>query len=504
MIDKTSNSQKPAAKLWRSLRNRALAGTALTLLVLGGTAIGGYIISPSQPAYAAGTPPAAVESLQAPDFADLAQKVGPAVVSIRVRETSSPIANSSDFSGQFPGLGQLPPQFRQFFQSVPDAPMLKQAPSMALGSGFFISSDGYVVTNNHVVDNSDNFTVTTQDGSDYHAKLIGKDDKTDLALLKITTDKAFPFVKFSHDPIRVGQWIMAAGNPFGLGGTVTAGIVSATGRDIGSGPYDNYIQIDAPVNRGNSGGPTFDLQGEVIGINTSIYSPSGGSVGVAFDIPAATAEHVIEALKDHGSVVRGWLGVEIQPVTPEIADSVHLDKAEGAIVTTPQDNSPASKAGIRSGDTILSVDGQSVKDSRDLAMKIANYAPGTTVTLGVWRDGQTKDVKVELGTMPGTNQQTAVETSTKPSALASLGLSLAPAQNHDGVVIAKVDPNGAAADSGLQQGDIIVSVGDAKVATPADVEKQVAEARKSGLKAVLLRVQSGSETHYVGLSFANA
>jgi serine protease Do len=297
---------------------------------------------------------------------------------------------------------------------------------------------------------------------------------------------------------------MAVGNPFGLGGTVTAGIVSATGRNIGSGPYDNFIQIDAPVNRGNSGGPTFNLKGDVIGINTEIYSPSGGSVGIAFDIPASSAEHVIDALKDHGHVVRGWLGVEIQPVTQQLAESMRLDMAAGALVTQPQDNSPAGKAGIQAGDTILTVDGQSVKDPSDLAMKIAGYAPGTSVTLNVWRDGQKKEVQVELGTLPSADQQAALQSDVKPTALAGLGLSLAPSHDGKGVIIANVDTNGSAADSGLNQGDVIVSVGGTKVSTPADVEKQVSDARKSGLKAVLLRVQSGSETRYVGLSFANA
>ena len=508
MIDTTRNPQTPAPRPDRLLRSRLLAGTALTLLVLGGAAAGGYIISPWQTARADTAPVAADQSVR-PDFADLVQKVSPAVVSIRVRETSSPMENSANnFNGASPDLGGLPPQLRQFFhnmpnQSTPDSAAPGQVQT-ALGSGFFISGDGYVVTNNHVVDNASNFTIITQDGSQFHAKLVGKDDKTDLALLKVSADKAFPFVKFSADPVRVGQWIMAVGNPFGLGGTVTAGIVSATGRNIGSGPYDNFIQIDAPVNRGNSGGPTFNLKGDVIGINTEIYSPSGGSVGIAFDIPASTAEHVIDALKDQGRVVRGWLGVEIQPVTQQLADSVRLDKAEGALVTQPQDNSPASKAGIQAGDTILAVNGASVKDPSDLAAKIAGYAPGSSVTLSVWRAGLKKDVLVELGTMPGPDQQAALQSSAKPTALAGLGLSLAPAPNNDGVMIAQVDPSGTAADSGLNQGDVIVSVGSTKVTPPAEVEQQVADARKSGLKAVLLRVQSGSETRYVGLSFANA
>jgi serine protease Do len=508
MIDAPFNPQTPDPMFNRLRRSRLFAGTAVTLLVFGGAVTAGYVISPWQHAHADMAPAIPQKSIQ-PDFADLVQKVSPAVVSIRVREMSSPVENSADnFNGTSPDLGGLPPQLRQFFHNMPDRGTPDSTTpgqiQTALGSGFFISADGYVVTNNHVVDNASNFTIITQDGSQYHAKLVGKDDKTDLAVLKVSGDTAFPFVKFSQDPVRVGQWIMAVGNPFGLGGTVTAGIVSATGRNIGSGPYDNFIQIDAPVNRGNSGGPTFDLQGNVIGINTEIYSPSGGSVGVAFDIPASTAEHVVNALKDHGHVVRGWLGVEIQPVTQQLAESVQLDKAAGALVTQPKDNSPAGKAGIQAGDTILAVDGKSVKDASDLAAKIADYAPDTSVTLSIWRDGQKKDVTVKLGTMPGSDQQAALQSNAKPTALAGLGLSLASAPNHDGVIIAQVDPNGAAADSGLNQGDVIVSVGSTKVTTPTEVEQQVADARKSGLKAVLLKVQSGDETHYVGLSFANA
>ena len=377
---------------------------------------------------------------------------------------------------------------------------------MALGSGFFVSEDGYLVTNNHVVDNSDNFTVTTTDGTEYHAKLVGKDDRTDLALLKVSAGKPFAYVKFSQEPIRVGQWIVAVGNPFGLGGTVTAGIVSATGREIGSGPYDNFIQIDAPVNRGNSGGPTFNLKGEVIGINTSIYSPSGGSVGIAFAIPAATAEHVIAALKDHGSVVRAWLGVEIQPITSEIADSLHLDNVHGALVAQPQANSPAAKAGIQAGDAILALDGKEVKDAHDLAVRVAEYAPATTVALSVWRGGEKKEMQVQLGTLPDTKTQAAAEAApdVKPTDFNEFGLSLAPSKGRDGVTIAKIDPDGKAADKGLQEGDVIVAVGKTKVTAPADFEKQVAAARSSGSKAILLQVKSGKQTKFIGLSVANA
>ena len=241
---------------------------------------------------------------------------------------------------------------------------------MGQGSGFFISADGYAVTNNHVVDKAESVEVTTDDGKSYTAKVIGTDPKTDIALIKVEGRSDFPHVTLAEKPPRIGDWVLAVGNPFGLGGTVTAGIVSARGRDIGAGPYDDFIQIDAPVNKGNSGGPTFDVDGNVIGVNTAIYSPSGGSVGIAFAIPADTVKTVVTQLKDKGTVTRGWIGVQIQPVNADIADSLGLKNAEGALVAEPQSDGPAAKAGIQSGDVITSVNGQPVKDARDLAKRI--------------------------------------------------------------------------------------------------------------------------------------
>src|SRR5262249_41971006 len=267
------------------------------------------------------------------------------------------------------------------------------------GSGFLISADGYAVTNNHVVQDADKVQVTTDDGKTYGAKVIGTDSRTDLALIKVD-GKDFPFVKLSDDAPRIGDWVLAVGNPFGLGGTVTAGIVSARGRDIGAGPYDDFIQIDAPVNKGNSGGPSFDVEGNVIGVNTAIFSPSGGSVGIAFDIPADRVKNVAAQLRDKGSVTRGWIGVQIQPVTSEIAEGMGLKKAAGALVSEPQPNSPAAKAGIESGDVITSVDGNSVTDARDLARRISTMAPGTSVKLGMLHQGQEKTMTVTLGTLP--------------------------------------------------------------------------------------------------------
>ena len=303
--------------------------------------------------------------------------------------------------------------FRQFRQMNPNDNNnnnQQQRPrgfSMSLGSGFFISEDGYLVTNNHVVDKGSSFTVVLDDGTELPAKVIGTDDKTDLALLKVNDPgHKFTYVKFADSKPRVGDWVVAVGNPFGLGGTVTAGIVSAEGRQIG-GPYDNYIQIDAPVNRGNSGGPTFNVNGEVIGVNTAIYSPSGGSVGIAFDIPASTVSSVVNDLMKHGSVVRGWLGVQIQSVNQGIADSLGLKQAEGAIVGEVMDGSPAPKAGFKVGDAITAVNGKPVKDSRDLALRISQMDPGTKVTVTYWRGGESHTADVTLGTLPDTQKMAA-------------------------------------------------------------------------------------------------
>ncbi len=263
--------------------------------------------------------------------------------------------------------------FQQFgFQNMPNGMRQRHQIITGEGSGFFISSDGYAVTNNHVVDHAKSVQVTTDDGTIYTAKVIGTDPKTDLALIKVDGKNDFPYVKFADHAPRVGDWVVAVGNPFGLGGTVTAGIVSARGRDIGAGPYDDYIQIDAPINKGNSGGPAFNVDGDVIGVNTAIYSPSGGSVGIGFDIPADTAKMVVAQLKEHGYVTRGWLGVQIQPVTAGIAESLGMKKAEGAMVDQPQADSPAAKAGIESGDVITAVNGTPVKDARELARTIAH------------------------------------------------------------------------------------------------------------------------------------
>jgi serine protease Do len=290
------------------------------------------------------------------------------------------------------------------------------------GSGFFISADGYAVSNNHVVDKAKAVEITTDDGKNYDAKVIGTDARTDLALIKVDGRNDFPYVKLADTAPRIGDWVVAVGNPFGLGGTVTAGIVSARGRDIGAGPYDDFIQIDAPVNQGNSGGPTFNMEGNVIGVNTAIFSPSGGSVGIAFDIPAETVKTVVAQLKDKGMVSRGWIGVQIQSVTSDIAEGFGLKGTEGAHVAEPQADSPAAKAGILAGDVITALNGRGVKDAHDLAKQIGSMTPGATVKLTVWRKGEEKSFSLTLGELPKSREAAPLLRTPMPPQLACLSL----------------------------------------------------------------------------------
>jgi serine protease Do len=405
--------------------------------------------------------------------------------------------------------------FRQFGgpDGVPQMPGHdgRRREMMGQGSGFFISSDGYAVTNNHVVEGADKVEVTTDAGKTYTAKVIGTDLRTDLALIKVEGGSGFPFARLSEGKARIGDWVLAVGNPFGLGGTVTAGIVSASGRDIGNGPYDDFIQIDAPVNKGNSGGPAFNMQGEVAGVNTAIYSPSGGSVGIAFSIPAATVKSVIAQLKDKGAVSRGWIGVQIQPVTQDIADSMGLKQTEGALVAEPQKDGPAAKAGIASGDVITAVNGQSIKDARELARVIGGLAPGSAVKLDTLRNGKSKVVNLTLGQLPNAQEaKVDADTDSKGSTMdvPRLGMTVAPADKVDGagkkgVVVTKVDPKSAAADRGFKKGDVILEVAGKSVANPGDVREAIEAAHTDKKNSVLMRLRSGDASRYVAVPLAS-
>ena len=335
----------------------------------------------------------------APDFPDMVERVKPAVVGIRV-QTEQQAEQEGTVGG--PPTGRERPPLERFFGGPKDRQDIPQRPrrATAQGSGFFISADGYIVTANHVIENAKAIEITTDDQKNHAAKLIGADPASDLALLKVDAEQEFPFVRLAERSPRIGEWVLAVGNPFGLGGTVTAGIVSARARDLKTGAYNDFIQIDAPVNQGNSGGPTFNVQGEVIGVNNAIFSPTGGSIGIGFAIPADTVKAVVAQLKGNGSVTRGWIGIRIQAVTEDIAQRFGGKEALGALVVEPQPDSPAAQAGLAAGDIITSLNGAPVKDDREFMRTVAELPPGTAVALGIVRKGQEQTITLTLGALP--------------------------------------------------------------------------------------------------------
>jgi serine protease Do len=433
-------------------------------------------------------------------FADIVDQVKPAVFGVQTkRSETSDEQIGSHFFRHFGG----PP--------TPQAPGGRHRPKtvMTQGSGFFISADGYAVTNNHVIEGSKTAEVQTDDQKTYTAKVVGSDPISDLALLKVDGRDDFTFVKLADEMPRAGDWVLAIGNPFGLGGTVTAGIVSARERNIGAVTSDSLLQIDAPINKGDSGGPTFDLGGKVVGVNMMIFSPSGGSIGIAFAIPAATVRTVISQLRDKGSVSRGWLGVQIQPVTAEIADVLGLKQPQGALVAEPVADGPAAKAGVLSGDVIASVDGKAVKDAAALSKAISSTAPGTAVKLGVVREGKEQTIDVALGELPVANPAASQERhgSDEPETMgrgdaSDLGLELAPAGSiagagEQGVVVLDINPAGLWAEQGFSLGDVILQVSGKSVTTPEELGSAVSEARNAGKRTVLLRLRSGDAMRFV-------
>ncbi|MHB1219515.1 MAG: DegQ family serine endoprotease [Alphaproteobacteria bacterium] len=459
----------------------------------------------------------AARAAPAPEsFADTVEKLLPAVVNISTTTTAKAQQRA-------PEVPQLPPgsPFEQFFKDFmerrgqPDAPPRKLT---SLGSGFIIDPAGYVVTNNHVIEDADEITVTMGDDRTYPAKLVGRDGKTDLALLKIEAGRPLPFVSWGDSSImRIGDWVIAIGNPFGLGGTVTAGIVSARGRDIRSGPYDDFIQTDAPINKGNSGGPMFDVAGQVIGVNTAIYSPSGASVGIGFAIPSDQAKPVIAQLRETGKVRRGWLGVHIQTVTDEIADNFGLSPARGALVASLNEGSPAKKAGIQPGDIILSFDGKEIKRMRSLPSIVAETPVGKSVPVSVWRKGKEETMSIVLGELPEDQVAAAAPGSkekppAEPKGVSELGMTMTALTDDvrqrfqldkevNGVLITAVAPNSSAAERGISPGDIILQVQDEKVSTPGQIQAKVAKIKKDGGKTVVVLIQRsrGGQNAFVPL-----
>jgi len=442
-------------------------------------------------------------------FADVIEKVDPAVVTITVSKEAStqPTLGTPNDPSQ-----ALPSPFDQFFGRYFQFPLQPQTqiPTQALGSGFFIDSSGYIVTNNHVIDGADKIEVILSDGSRLQAELVGRDSKTDLALIKVTGDKPFPALHFGNsDTARVGDWVLAIGNPFGLGDTATAGIISARGRDIQSGPYDDYLQIDAPINSGNSGGPVVNADGDVIGVNTAIYSPNGGNVGIGFAIPSSQARQIVDELKVDRVVHRGWLGVQIQGLDEDLAESLGMPSTDGALVADVSDDSPADKAGLMVGDVIEKFADTAIDSPKTLSKVVADQQPGSTARVQVWRDGGKKTLKVIVAEMDEPANLVA-SNSTGESNEDRLGLKLAPLSDAyrarlgtpgdvDGAVVESVQPGSEAADKGLRPGDVITRVNGHAVTSPETVEREMDSADND---RVLVLVRRGDNQYFTALALS--
>ncbi len=448
-------------------------------------------------------------------FADLAENISPAVVNIT---TSTSVAGNT-------GPGPIVPEgspFEDFFRDFMDRNGTPDRPrrSQALGSGFVISEDGYIVTNNHVIEGADEVNIEFFSGTELTAEVVGTDPNTDIALLKVTSDIPLPFVTFGDsDTARVGDWVMAMGNPLGQGFSVSVGIVSARNRAL-SGTYDDYIQTDAAINRGNSGGPLFNMDGQVIGVNTAILSPNGGSIGIGFSMASNVVTRVVDQLQEFGETRRGWLGVRIQDVDPDVAEALGLETASGALVTDVPEG-PAMEAGIESGDVITSFDGTEVDDTRQLVRVVGNSPVGKAVRVIVFRDGETKTLMVTLGrreeaegAVPASAERPEAE---QPEAVESaiLGITVVPlteelrgqlglSETTAGIVVQEVDEESEAFEKGLRAGDIITEAGQQKVAAGADLKARIDEAREAGRKSLLLLVRRDGEPRFVALSLEDA
>jgi serine protease Do len=496
---------------WR----RAALATAVALTLSAGAglvAIGNADAAEAERAAAASAQAPLAEPVGPPSFADVAERVTPAVVNVTVAQ--KPLQRMSMPGHGLPNVPDDSPlkDFFEHFGITPDLDMPRQREGE--GSGFIIDPAGYIVTNNHVIDGAETIEVTLNDGSLFEARVIGRDPKTDLALIKVEGAPALPHVDLGNSAdARIGDWVLAVGNPFGLGGSVNAGIISARGRDINSGPYDDYLQIDAPINRGNSGGPLFDARGRVIGVNTAIYSPSGGNIGIGFAIPAETAADIVRELRESGRVERGWLGVQIQPVTEAVAASLGLDEAKGVLIADVLPDSPAMAAGVRSGDVILRAAGRQMEEYRDLTKLVAGIDAGTEVALEIVRGGKVRSLDVTIGRMP--QDDLAM---TKPGEEAEdtgprIGLFLAPLTpemreergldaDDPGVLVAQVEQGSPAQRAGIKAGSLISMVGQESVTHPDDIARAVREAAEQDRPSILLRVEQNGEQRFVAVPFA--
>lgn len=481
--------------------------SALAFIVAG--AVGTLSVaygSPSQAAPSVFEVPATTKS-----FADVVETVSPAVVAISItkRAATSPTA-------AFPRQGGQGSPFDEFFGRFFDAPGMvppNTGPMRALGSGFLVDESGYIVTNNHVVEGADSIRVMLQDGSELDASLIGTDPKTDLALLKVESQESLPALAFGDsDHARVGDWVLAIGNPFGLGGSATAGIISARGRDLRSGPYDDYLQIDAPINSGNSGGPIFNADGEVIGVNTAIYSPNGGNVGIGFAIPSRQVQTIVAELKTSGVVHRGWLGVQIQDIDAALAASLGLDESTGALISDVVANSPAAKSDLQVGDVIMQFGPDNIASAKALSVAVANTDPANKVRVKILRDGKKKTIQVKLGESNTVAANAGGESTRSNAVGGELGLGLSNLTDNErqqlglpndypGVIVNRVDPGSSAADEGLRPGDVISRVGSTTVHNIAEANAAISEAKSKGKNAALL-VRRRDGQQFVSVAFS--
>jgi serine protease Do len=483
----------------RSLVTLAISTTASAILIASSIVLPGNSAQTVQAAPQTSTPRAG--------FADLIEQVEPAVVTVETKKSAS--TQLSGFSGD-PRADEF---FQHFFGLGRMMPQEAQPPVEGLGSGFIVDSSGYIITNNHVVDGADTVVVrlNDKDKREFDAKVIGTDEKTDLALLKVDANNLRTVKLGDSDKTRVGDWVVAIGNPFGLGGTATVGIVSARGRDIRSGPYDDFMQIDAPINRGNSGGPVFNIEGEVVGVSTAIFSPNGGSVGIGFAIPANQVQKIVDELRDNGTVDRGWLGVQIQDVDEDLADGLGLDSQRGALVSDVIEDSPADKAGVEVGDVILSFDDHDVADARDLSRMVGDADKGDKAKISVWRNSERVKLNVKLAEADSSNLLASNDAKEKD--FDNLGLLLSPLTDEmrdrlgvdkkaSGAVVLQVDPRGAAAEQGLRSGDLLVQADRRPIHTPGDLKDALQNAKKSGRNSVPVLVKRGNIQQFVTLPVA--